>query len=86
MLQWIIVSYRYNFDLYHRFKFRVVLTYDYVTKRKIMKIVKNSIRYGLYCILLTALFSQDVYEGYTLFTPGGGGGGGSATTYLKDNN
>ena len=31
------------------------------------------------------LFSQDVFEGYTLFTPGGGGGGGSATTYLKDN-
>ena len=32
------------------------------------------------------LLSQDVFEGYTLFTPGGGGGGGSATTYLKDNN
>ena len=32
------------------------------------------------------LSSQDVFEGYTLFTPGGGGGGGSATTYLKDNN
>ena len=32
------------------------------------------------------LISQDVFEGYTLFTPGGGGGGGSATTYLKDNN
>jgi hypothetical protein len=31
------------------------------------------------------LLSQDVFEGYTLFTPGGGGGG-SATTYLKDNN
>ncbi|MDP7027800.1 MAG: aryl-sulfate sulfotransferase [Candidatus Marinimicrobia bacterium] len=32
------------------------------------------------------LFSQDAFEGYTLFTPGGGGGGGSSTTYLKDNN
>ena len=33
------------------------------------------------------LISQDVFEGYTLFTPGsGGGGGGGATTYLKDNN
>lgn len=36
--------------------------------------------------LITMLISQDVFEGYTLFTPGGGGGGGSATTYLKDNN
>ena len=33
------------------------------------------------------IFSQEVFEGYTLFTPGGGGGGGGgATTYLKDNN
>jgi hypothetical protein len=31
------------------------------------------------------IFSQEVFEGYTLFTPGGGGGG-SSTTYLKDNN
>ena len=36
--------------------------------------------------LTSLLLSQDVFEGYTLFTPGGGGGGGSATTYLKDNN
>jgi len=37
--------------------------------------------------LITMLISQDVFEGYTLFTPGsGGGGGGGATTYLKDNN
>ena len=28
--------------------------------------------------------AQEVFEGYTLFTPGGAGGG-SATTYLKDN-
>ena len=27
----------------------------------------------------------EVFEGYTLFTPGGGGGGGSVTTYLKSN-
>ena len=26
------------------------------------------------------LLSQDVFEGYTLFTPGGGGGGGGAAT------
>ena len=32
------------------------------------------------------LLSQEVFEGYTLFTPGEGGGGGSYTTYLKDNN
>ncbi len=37
-------------------------------------------------ILLTGLLSsQDVFEGYTLFTPGGGGGWGDATTYLMDN-
>ena len=36
--------------------------------------------------MITISFSQDVFDGYTLFTPGGGGGGGSATTYLKDNN
>jgi len=32
----------------------------------------------------TMLFSQDIFEGYTLFTPSGSGG--SSTTYLKDNN
>ena len=32
------------------------------------------------------LLSQEVFEGYTLFTPGEGGGSGSYTTYLKDNN
>ena len=40
----------------------------------------------IFCILLTPLMSQDVFEGYVLFTPGGAGGGGSSTTYLKDNN
>jgi len=34
--------------------------------------------------VISLLLSQDVFEGYTLFTPGAGGGG-SATTYLKDN-
>ena len=58
----------------------------YVTKRNIMKIVNDYIKYYVYCVLFAALISQDVYEGYTLFTPGGGGGGGSTTTYLKDNN
>ena len=57
--------------------------YGYVKKRKIIIIVKNYIKYNIYWILLATLFSQDVYEGYTLFTPGGGG---STTTYLKDNN
>ena len=32
------------------------------------------------------LLSQEVFEGYTLFTPGEGGESGSYTTYLKDNN
>jgi len=32
---------------------------------------------------ISILCSQDVFEGYTLFTPGSGGG--SSTTYLKDN-
>ena len=36
--------------------------------------------------IISNLFSQDVYGGYALFTPGGGGGGSSATTYLKDVN
>ena len=48
--------------------------------------MKHYIAYCIYCILSSALFSQDAFEGYTLFTPGGGGGGASATTYLKDNN
>ena len=43
--------------------------------------------FKLIIVGLTALlYSQDAFEGYTLFTPGGGGGGGSTTTYLKDNN
>ena len=43
----------------------------------------KNIFYGF--ILFTFLMS-DVYDGYTLYTPGGGFGGGSATTYLKDSN
>ncbi len=35
--------------------------------------------------LFTLINAQEVFAGYTLFTPGGGGGG-SITTYLKDNN
>ena len=34
-------------------------------------------------ISISLLLSQDVFNGYTLFTPGGSGG---TTTYLKDNN
>ena len=30
-------------------------------------------KYTIYSVLFTALFGQDVFEGYTLFTPGGGG-------------
>ena len=36
-------------------------------------------------LLISLLFNQDIFEGYTLFTPGVGSGGQS-TTYLKDNN
>ena len=37
-------------------------------------------------ILLSMIYNQDVFEGYTLFAPGAGGSGGSdATTYQKDN-
>ena len=40
----------------------------------------------MYCYFLipfiALVFSQDVFEGYVLYTPGGGGGG--ATTYLRD--
>ncbi len=39
----------------------------------------------IFYIFLTPLMSQEVFEGYVLFTPGGFGSG-SATTYLKDNN
>ena len=54
-----------------------------VTNRKEGRImIKKMLLVGL----VSMLHSQDVFEGYTLFTPGGGGGGGSATTYLKDNN
>ena len=50
-------------------------------------IMNKLIKYGLFYILLMPLIGQEVFEGYTLFTPGGGGGGGgSSTTYLKDNN
>ena len=37
-----------------------------------------------YGILLSTFLICDVYDGYTLYTPGGGFGGGNATTYLKD--
>ena len=47
--------------------------------------MKKNIKYFVFCFLLTPMLSQEVFEGYTLFTPGGGGGGGSATTYLKNN-
>ena len=37
-----------------------------------------------YGILLLTFLMSDVYDGYTLYTPGGGFGGGNATTYLKN--
>ena len=43
-----------------------------------------------YLSFLITIFSivicQDLYEGYTLFTPQGGNPNADATTYLKDNN
>ena len=50
-------------------------------KEKKMKLFKLIILF-----VISIIYSQDIFEGYVLFTPGGGGGGGSATTYLKDNN
>ena len=51
----------------------------------------KSIKYIISTLILTAAYSQDVFNGYTLFTPvsGGGPGGGSnnnSTTYLVDIN
>jgi len=42
------------------------------------------LKYIILIFAISNLLSQDVYGGYTLFTPGGGGSGSSATTYLKD--
>ena len=39
-------------------------------------------RLYIFIFFISNIFSQEVFEGYVLFTPGGGGGG--ATTYLKD--
>ena len=47
---------------------------------------KNKYLYTVFLVILGISSSQDVFEGYTLFTPGDGGGGGSVTTYLIDNN
>ena len=46
---------------------------------------KNKYLYTVLLVILGISSSQDVFEGYTLFTPGDGGGG-SVTTYLIDNN
>jgi hypothetical protein len=52
-------------------------------KEKIMNYTRILILFQLFFQLLIA----DVFEGYTLFTPGqGGGGGGNSTTYLMDHN
>ena len=40
--------------------------------------------YALFVVILGISSSQDIFEGYTLFTPQIGIGGG-ATTYLMDN-
>ena len=45
----------------------------------------NKYLYTLLLVILGISSSQDVFEGYTLFTPQIGIGGG-ATTYLMDNN
>ena len=41
-----------------------------------------------FILLFQIVLSQEVYEGYVLYTPqgGGGGGGGGSTSYLKDTN
>ena len=44
----------------------------------------NKYLYTLLLVILGISSSQDVFEGYTLFTPQIGIGGG-ATTYLMDN-
>ena len=43
-------------------------------------------RLKIFIFLLLTFSISDVYDGYTLYTPGGGFGGGNATTYLKDSN
>ena len=81
----IIVSIRYisGYKLYAKFMSVYIIKDD--TKRNERKKYSKKV-FKLILVGLTALlYSQDVFEGYTLFTPGGGGGG-SATTYLKDNN
>ena len=35
-------------------------------------------------IIITTFLLPDIYDGYTIYTPGGGFGGNSSTTYLKD--
>ena len=48
---------------------------------------KNKCLYMTFLVILEISSSQDVFEGYTLFTPQTGfGGNSSTTTYLKDNN
>ena len=43
-------------------------------------------RLKIFIFLLLTFSISDVYDGYTLYTPGGGFGGGNATTYLKNSN
>ena len=45
-----------------------------------------NLKYTIYILTLISFGLTEIYDGYTLFTPGGGFGGGSATTYLKDSN
>ena len=40
--------------------------------------------YFLLIFFTSLIFTQDVFEGYVLYTPGGSGSGSSATTYLRD--
>ena len=53
---------------------------------KVQKTMKRNIILCIQIFTISILSSQDVFEGYTLFTTGGGGQSGSATTYLKDSN
>jgi len=66
---------------------RLILYFKMLQNVMRVKFLRTKNRFIFLSGLITMLISQDVFEGYTLFTPGsGGGGGGGATTYLKDNN
>jgi len=50
----------------------------YYYKELLMRFKKTTL------ILFITLLFPEIYDGYTIYTPGGGFGGNSSTTYLKD--